>query len=65
MAKHSQSKSNGTYSKKAQRVVRAKARKAAFDALSPEQQRDQMAINKQEYHYWHDSETHLNGGESA
>lgn len=49
MAKHSQSKNSGGHSKKAQRVVRAKARKAAFDALSPEQQKDQMAINKQEY----------------
>ena len=58
MAKHS-----GKGSKKAQRRLRAQARKEEFDALSSEEKEIRKAHNAEEYHYWHDEEEHLNGGE--
>lgn len=56
-------KNKGTKSKKFRRQVSAAARKASFDALSPAEQKEQVALNRREYGYWHDDEKHLNGGE--
>lgn len=49
MAKHSQHKSLGTNSKKFQRIVRAKARREEFNALSPEQKEARKLENKLRY----------------
>lgn len=56
-------KNSGPKSKKELRRQRARARAESFAALTPAQQEERKAFNKQEYHYWHDEEEHLNGGE--
>lgn len=61
--KNGKFKYRGSNSKKAQRVASAKARAEEFASLSPDEQKKRKASNKQEYHYWHDEEQHLNGGE--
>ena len=59
-AKNGKRKFSGPTSKKVQRRTRAIARQKAYDALTPEQQREKKDINRQEYKYWHDDEQHLN-----
>ena len=55
MAKHSQKKSVGKGSKRAQRIERAKERSAFWATLTPEQKREVQAKNKAEYDSQHKS----------